>query len=90
MAEVPGFMLTGVPFSCWIFLFSHRSSKACDANIAIIANFGCFVKKLYCLLNFIKVNLISLCERITMFKVNSIQNAYVSKPFMHPVFTVVI
>ena len=42
MAEVPGSMLTKATFCCRIFLFSH--GKACDANIAMIANFSYFVK----------------------------------------------
>ena len=41
MAEVPGSVLSGVTVCCWIF-FPH--SKARDANIVIIANFGYFVK----------------------------------------------
>ena len=38
VAEVPGSMLTGVTFYCWIFGF--YIVKDFDANIAIIANFG--------------------------------------------------
>ena len=43
MAEVPGSMLTGQHFVAGFFCF--HVVKACDANIAIIANFGYFVKK---------------------------------------------
>ena len=42
MAEVPGSMLTWVTFCCCVFFFSHNN--ACDANIAIFANYGYFVK----------------------------------------------
>ena len=42
MGEIPGSVLTGKIFYCWIFSFS--CSKASDANIAIIANYGYFVK----------------------------------------------
>ena len=43
MAEVPGSMLTGVTFCCWILLFLHS-----EARDAIIANFGYFVKTIFC------------------------------------------
>ena len=40
-----GSILTGVTFCYWTFLFSR--GKASDANIGIIANFGCFEKPLF-------------------------------------------
>ena len=42
MAEVPGSILCGITFYCWIFLVP--CCQASDANIAIIAIFGYFVK----------------------------------------------
>ena len=64
-------MLTGVTFySSWIFLFSN--TKASDANIGIIANFGSFEKPLLLLfrshkisLNFLLLELNDACALVT-------------------------
>ena len=41
MPEVPGLMLNGVTFCCWIFFLR---GKVCDANTVSVANFGYLVK----------------------------------------------